>query len=129
MKKFNYFNGIKAYDSKYIKILKECVKEVWHTEENKPGFITDILDNLEYIEYNNLDDRTDKIECYLHINILNIKIIDIIRFAELIGVDNRTMEIYYTEESEDSIHYFSDHVDYSSIYWTDNIIHPSERKQ
>lgn len=128
MKKFNYINGIKAYDSKYIKILKKCVKEVWHTEENMPDFITDILDNLEYIEYNNLDDRTDKIECYLHINILNIKIIDIIRFAELIGVDIRTMEIYYTEESEDSIHYFSDHVDYSSIFWTDNIIHPSERK-
>lgn len=124
MKTFNYINGTKAYDLEYQRILNESVKDVWHTEDNKPAFVIDILDDLVYIEDHNLDDRTDKVECYLHINILNIKIGDVIRFAELIGVDVKPMEIYYTEESEFSIYYFSDHIDYTTIYWTDTVIHP-----
>ena len=124
MKEFNYINSIKAYDSEYHRILNENVKEVWHTEDNKPDFIINILDDLDYIEHNRLDDRTDEVECYLYINILNIKVIDIMRFAELIGVDVKTMEVYYTEESEYTVHYFSDHIDYTTLYWTDTVIHP-----
>lgn len=124
MKKFNYIDGIKVFDLEYDRILDECVKEVWHTEEDKPDFIINVLDDLDYIEDNNLDDRTDEVDCYLYINILNIKICDIIRFAELIGVDIKSMELYYTEDSEYTIHYFSDHVDYTTLYWTDLVIHP-----
>ena len=35
------------------------------------------------------------------------------RFAELLGVDIKTMELNFTKESEHTIHYFSDHVDYT----------------
>lgn len=124
MKKFKYIDGVKAFDLEYVRILNECVKEVWHTEEDKPDFIFNVLDDLDYIEHNRLDDRTDEVDCYLYINILNIKICDIIRFAELLGVDIKTMELNFTKESEHTIHYFSDHVDYTTLYWKDKVIHP-----
>lgn len=124
MKTFNYIDGIKAFDSEYDKILNECVKEVWHTDDNKPEFIINILDNLFHIEHDCLDDRTDEVECYLHINILDIKISDIIRFAELMGLDVKTMVVCYSEESEYSAYYFTGYIDYTTLYWTDLVIHP-----
>lgn len=124
MKKFNYIDGIKAFDLEYDRILNECVKEVWNKDGNKPDFIINILDELDYIECCCPNKRTDEIWCYLYINICDIKICDIIRLAELIGVDYNKIEVLCNDNSEDSVVRFKEGSVYLYLFWKDLVIHP-----
>ncbi len=126
MKTFNYINGIKTCDKEYFNILDERAKEVWCNSDNKPEFFIQVLDDLDYIECCRPHDRTDDIWCYLYINIREINICDIIRFAELVGVDYKKIEIRCNENTENSTARFEDEDSsvYVSLFWIDSVVHP-----
>lgn len=117
MEKYNYHNGIKLCDKTFYNNLDECINHVFNKNENDIKADVNVLDDLDYIESHPESDRTDDLECHLHLCSDSIKLHDIIMFAQMIEVEQDSFEVYRCEEK--GIY----------LYWEETVIHPPLNQQ
>ena len=108
MFKYNYINGIKAYDKVFYDNLQESIKLVWGNK----GDLRQIYDDIDFIECHPEIDRKDTLECDLQFNTDTIKVADILSFSKKIGVSPDKMEIKHNIDEK------------LSLYWEEEITHP-----
>lgn len=117
MNTYNYYNGIKVCDSTFYNNLDECINQVFNKNENDIKVDVNVLDDLDYIESHPESDRTDVLECHLHLYSDSIKLHDIIMFVQMIEVEQDSFEVYSCEEKG------------ICLYWEETVIHQPLNQQ
>ena len=108
----NDLEFVKVYDKNYDDNLHLALKTLW--PQNEKGLVPKVrfLDDLDFLDCHPEMDRTDDLDCYVYINSNTIKLQDVIKFSEMIEVNQDAFEIWCSEE--EGIY----------LYWEETVIHP-----